>query len=64
MRLKAEGKKHSPVGILHIINRDGSVAAGFIGMETLWKGRYSELQMAETYCVGQFVRLKSDTFNP
>ena len=33
-------------------------------METLWKGRYSELQIAETYCVGQFVRLKSDTFNP
>nr|XP_027085107.1 uncharacterized protein LOC113707142 [Coffea arabica]XP_027085108.1 uncharacterized protein LOC113707142 [Coffea arabica]XP_027085109.1 uncharacterized protein LOC113707142 [Coffea arabica]XP_027085110.1 uncharacterized protein LOC113707142 [Coffea arabica] len=64
VRLKAEGKKHSPVGILHLINRDGSVAAGFIGMETLWKGRYSELQMAETYCVGQFVRLKSDTFNP
>ena len=23
VRLKAEGKKHSPVGILHLINRDG-----------------------------------------
>lgn len=64
VRLKAEGKKQSLVGILHLVNRDGSVAAGFIGMETLWRGKYSELQMAETYCVGQFVRLKSDTFNP
>lgn len=64
VRLKAENKKHSRVGVLHSVNRDGSVAVGFIGLETLWKGHYSDLQMAETYCVGQFVRLKSDTFSP
>ncbi|KAL3497348.1 hypothetical protein ACH5RR_040080 [Cinchona calisaya] len=64
VRLKGEVKKHSPVGILHQVDRDGSVAVGFIGMETLWRGSYSQLQMAETYCVGQFVTLKSDTFSP
>ncbi|KAL3500901.1 hypothetical protein ACH5RR_039994 [Cinchona calisaya] len=62
--VRAERKKHSPVGILHHVHRDGSVAVGFVGMETLWRGSYFELQMAETYCVGQFVRLKSTTFNP
>ncbi|CAL5440203.1 unnamed protein product [Camellia sinensis] len=64
VRLKEEDKKHSPVSILHSIHRDGSVAVGFIGGETLWKGTYSELQMAESYCVGQFVRLKSNVFSP
>ncbi|KAJ9535238.1 hypothetical protein OSB04_un001674 [Centaurea solstitialis] len=64
VRLKKENKKHSPIGILHSITRDGSVAVGIIGMETLWKGVYSELQMAETYCVGQFVRLKANVFSP
>nr|XP_043635117.1 uncharacterized protein LOC122606218 [Erigeron canadensis]XP_043635124.1 uncharacterized protein LOC122606218 [Erigeron canadensis] len=64
VRLKNENKKHSPVGILHSISRDGSVAIGFIGIETLWKGVYSDLQMAETYCLGQFVRLKSNVFSP
>ena len=44
-----ENKKHSPVGILHSIHRDGTVAVGFIGEETLWKGNSSELQMAESY---------------
>ncbi|CAK9168493.1 unnamed protein product [Ilex paraguariensis] len=64
VRLKKEDKKHSPVGILHSIHRDGNVTVGFIGVETLWKGNYSELQMAEAYCVGQFVRLKSNIFSP
>ncbi|OWM86730.1 E3 ubiquitin-protein ligase KEG isoform X2 [Punica granatum] len=53
-----EKTKHSPVGILHSIDRDGSVTVGFIGMETLWKGNSSHLQMAEAYSVGQFVRPK------
>ena len=35
VRLKGECCKHFPVGILHSIQRDGSVAAGFIGLETL-----------------------------
>ncbi|GAV85702.1 Pkinase_Tyr domain-containing protein [Cephalotus follicularis] len=64
VRLKEEDKKHSPVGILHTINRNGSVAVGFIGMETLWKGNSSELQMAESYCVGQFVRIKANVLLP
>ncbi|XP_052210582.1 E3 ubiquitin-protein ligase KEG [Diospyros lotus] len=64
VRVKEEDKKHSPVGILHSIQRDGSVAVGFIGRETLWKGNSSELQMAEPYCKGQFVRLKSNVFSP
>lgn len=64
VRLKEEDKRHSPVGILHSIGRDGSVAVGFIGLETLWKGQSSELQMAESYSVGQFVRLKANVLSP
>ncbi|XP_017982680.1 PREDICTED: E3 ubiquitin-protein ligase KEG isoform X1 [Theobroma cacao] len=64
IRLKEEDKRHSPVGILHSIDRDGSIAVGFIGLETLWKGNSSEFQMAESYCVGQFVRLKSNVLSP
>ncbi|XP_071697829.1 protein KINASE OF THE OUTER CHLOROPLAST MEMBRANE 1 [Rutidosis leptorrhynchoides] len=64
VRLKKENKKHSHVGILHSISRDGSVSVGIIGIETLWKGVYSDLQMAETFCPGQFVRLKSNVYSP
>ncbi|GMI83864.1 Kinase of the Outer Chloroplast membrane 1 [Hibiscus trionum] len=64
VRLKEEDKRHSPVGILHAIDRDGTVAVGFIGLETLWKGSCSEFQMAESYCIGQFVRLKSNVLSP
>ncbi|KAI3970233.1 hypothetical protein MKX01_023880 [Papaver californicum] len=65
VRVKKENnKKHSPVGILHAIQRDGTVAVGFIGVETLWKGNSSELQMAESYCVGQFVKLKVNIRSP
>ncbi|EEF46948.1 E3 ubiquitin-protein ligase KEG isoform X2 [Ricinus communis] len=64
VRLKEENKRHSPVGILHSINRDGSVAVGFIGVETFWKGNSSELQMAKSYFVGQFVRLKAKILSP
>lgn len=64
VRLKEEDKKHSPVGIIHSINRNGSVDVGFIGMETLWKGSSSEFQMAESYCVGEFVRLKATVLSP
>ncbi|MQL71043.1 hypothetical protein Taro_003383 [Colocasia esculenta] len=60
VRIKREVKKHSPVGILHSVNRDGSVSVGFVGMETLWQGNCTDLQMAESYCVGQFVRLKAN----
>ncbi|KZV47630.1 hypothetical protein F511_14416 [Dorcoceras hygrometricum] len=64
VRLKKEDKKHSPVGVLHSIDRDGRVDVAFIGLETLWKGNYSEFQMAKPYCVGQFVKLKSSVFSP
>lgn len=64
LSLKEEDKKHSPVGILHSIHRDGKVAVGFIGMETLWEGNSSAFEMAESYCIGQFVRLKSNVLSP
>lgn len=64
VRLKEDRKKHSPVGILHYIDRAGNVGVAFIGLDTFWKGTYTELQMSEAYCVGQFVKLKSDVFSP
>ncbi|XP_077215084.1 protein kinase superfamily protein [Tasmannia lanceolata] len=64
VRVREDEKSHSPVGILHSIERDGKVTVGFVGMETLWKGSCLELQMAESYCVGQFVRLKAGVLNP
>ncbi|KAJ4957898.1 hypothetical protein NE237_025009 [Protea cynaroides] len=64
VRVKEDDKKHSPVGILHSIQRDGTVAVGFIGLETLWRGSSSDLQMAESICVGHFVRLKANVFSP
>lgn len=64
VRLKEETDKHSPVGVLHSISRDGTVTAGFIGLETLWRGNSSELEMAESYRVGQFVRLKVKVLSP
>ncbi|XP_008228702.1 PREDICTED: E3 ubiquitin-protein ligase KEG-like [Prunus mume] len=62
--LRGECRKHSPVGILHSIQRDGSVAVGFIGLETLWRGKSSDLQMADAYYVGEFVRLKANVLSP
>lgn len=64
VRLKEQNRKHSNVGILHSVQRDGSVAVGFLGLETLWRGHSSELEMAETYHVGQFVRLKRSVITP
>ncbi|XP_044463956.1 E3 ubiquitin-protein ligase KEG isoform X2 [Mangifera indica] len=64
VRMKEEDKRHSPVGVLHSVHRDGNVAVGFIGSETIWKGKYSELQMAESYSIGQFVRLKGNLLSP
>ncbi|KAK6263671.1 hypothetical protein SCA6_019105 [Theobroma cacao] len=62
--LKEENNSHSPVGILHLVQRDGTVAVGFIGLETLWIGKSSQLQMAKAYYLGQFVRLKANVFTP
>ncbi|KAK9149606.1 hypothetical protein Scep_008363 [Stephania cephalantha] len=64
VRVKVEDEKHSPVGILHSIQRDDTATVGFIGLETLWRGNSSDLQMAEAFCVGQFVRLKANVFSP
>ncbi|KAM7256702.1 hypothetical protein ACFE04_012443 [Oxalis oulophora] len=61
--LKNENKPHS-VGILHSVQRSGSVAVGFIGLKTLWIGDHSELQLVEPYYVGQFVRLKTNISSP
>ncbi|CAM8967420.1 unnamed protein product [Rhodiola kirilowii] len=62
--LKQENKHHSSVGILHSISRDALVEVAFIGMENLWRGHASELQMAESYYVGQFVKLKTNVLSP
>ncbi|KAL8170506.1 hypothetical protein V2J09_022310 [Rumex salicifolius] len=65
VRLRAaELNRHSPVGLLHSIDRDGNVTVGFTGMQTLWKGKSSDLQMSKAYCVGQFVRPKPTVFSP
>lgn len=64
VRLKDENHTHSPVGILHSLHRDGSVAVGFLGLPTLWTGRHSDIQPAEPYFVGQFVRLKASITTP
>ncbi|KAA8541929.1 hypothetical protein F0562_023081 [Nyssa sinensis] len=41
------------------------VTFGFaVGLETLWKGNSSQLQMADPYCVGQFVRPKANVSTP
>ncbi|XP_057459701.1 E3 ubiquitin-protein ligase KEG-like [Actinidia eriantha] len=64
VHLAEENNEHSSVGILHSIQRDGTVAVGFLGLETLWKGHCSELQTAETYYVGQFVRVKENISTP
>lgn len=59
-----EDMKHSPIGILHKIDRNGRVAVAFTGIETLWEGNHTDLQMAASYCIGQFIRLKSNVSNP
>lgn len=65
VRLKVrKDKRHSPVGVLHSIDREGNVAVGFIGLPTLWKGTSSQLQMAKVYSVGQFVKLKANVVIP
>ncbi|KAL3838584.1 hypothetical protein ACJIZ3_023175 [Penstemon smallii] len=64
LKKQEDKKNHSSVGILHSISREGNVAVAFIGLETLWKGSYSEFQMEKPYCIGQFVKLKSNTISP
>ncbi|XP_047342364.1 serine/threonine-protein kinase DDB_G0283821 [Impatiens glandulifera] len=61
VRLINATENHSTVGILHSIQRDGSVTVAFKGLATLWKGNSSELEMAEHFSLGQFVRLKENT---
>ncbi|KAJ0984340.1 hypothetical protein J5N97_002696 [Dioscorea zingiberensis] len=61
---KENYKKQSPVGILHSINRDGRVTVGFIGLETLWEGDYSQLQIWRPYCVGQFMKIRPTVSSP
>ncbi|PSS07518.1 E3 ubiquitin-protein like [Actinidia chinensis var. chinensis] len=64
VHLAEENNEHSSVGILHSIQRDGTVAVGFLGLETFWRGHCSELQTAEAYYVGQFVRVKENISTP
>ncbi|WZZ24159.1 hypothetical protein YC2023_007560 [Brassica napus] len=65
VRLKeGEDKRHSLVGVIHSIDRDGNVAVGFIRLPTLWKGSSSQLQMAKGYSVGQFVKIKANVVIP
>lgn len=57
-------RTHSAVGILHSVQRDGSVEVSVLGLETLWKGHSSQLQLVESLLVGHFVRLKQNIFTP
>ncbi|CAA7397800.1 unnamed protein product [Spirodela intermedia] len=58
VRIRRAVEKHSLVGVLHSVDREGRAAVGVVGSAALWRGSCSELEMAECYCVGQFVRLK------
>ncbi|GAA0160636.1 hypothetical protein LIER_17146 [Lithospermum erythrorhizon] len=64
VRMINDDKRHSSVGILHTIQRDGSVCVAFLGLETLWEGHCSELQIAEPHYIGQFVKIKPDISTP
>lgn len=64
VRLIREHNKHSSVGILHSIERDGSVAVAFLGLETMWRGHCSDIEIAEPFCVGYFVKLKANVTIP
>ncbi|GFP92024.1 E3 ubiquitin-protein ligase keg [Phtheirospermum japonicum] len=64
VRINKESREYSPLGILHYITRDGFVAVGFLGLETLWRGHCSEIQKVEPFFVGRFVRLKADITSP
>lgn len=65
IRVKDENENHSPIGILHSINRnEGKAAVGFIGLQTLWNGDSSELEMSESFCIGQFVKPKENVLSP
>ncbi|KAK4427994.1 putative serine/threonine-protein kinase DDB [Sesamum alatum] len=64
VRLVKENDKHSFLGILHSIQRDGSVVVGFLGLETLWRGHSSEIKVVEPFSVGQFVKLKASITIP
>lgn len=61
VRLK-EG--HSSLGILHSVHRTGAITVGFVGLSTLWKGRWSEIEKVEGFYVGQFVRVKDHVVGP
>ncbi|XP_060196394.1 protein KINASE OF THE OUTER CHLOROPLAST MEMBRANE 1-like [Lycium barbarum] len=56
--------KHASVGILHSVQRDGSVTVGFLGLETLWTGHSSEVEKVVPFFVGQFVQFKSNVKTP
>ncbi|KAK8473063.1 hypothetical protein PHAVU_001G050700 [Phaseolus vulgaris] len=64
VHLRDENEKHSPVGIIHSINRDGSVSVGFLGLRAIWEGNSFELEKVKPYRVGQFVRLKDTVSSP
>lgn len=64
VRLIKVNGHHASLGILHYIHREGIAVAGFLGMETLWRGHYSELKVVEPFPVGQFVRLKANITTP
>ncbi|KAL3633064.1 hypothetical protein CASFOL_026048 [Castilleja foliolosa] len=64
VRLNKESREYLSLGILHYITRDGFVAAGILGLETLWRGHCSEIRKVEPFLVGQFVRLKADITSP
>lgn len=64
VRLIKENKGQPSVGILHSIERDGSIAVGFLGLPTMWTGHCSDVEIAEPFLVGYFVKLKTNVTSP
>lgn len=64
VRLVNENKNQFSVGILHSVQRDGSITVGILGLETLWTGHCSDVEKVDPYLLGEFVQVKSNVETP
>ncbi|KAL0319129.1 UNVERIFIED_CONTAM: hypothetical protein Sangu_2069100 [Sesamum angustifolium] len=64
VRLIKENDKHSCLGILHSIQRDGRVAVGILGLETLWRGHSSEVKLVDPFSGGTWASGKVSQILP
>lgn len=54
----------SSVGMVHGIDSDGKLKVAFLGKETLWTCNTRDLEKMKPFCVGQFVKIRSDVVSP